>query len=132
MPRDPLHVISASGGSDYYGPGTYSVAAGTLKSPVIAFTVAEEAVVSALMEVRFSKSLNKFANVAYTPRFLAQTLAAMTEYFFEYPIIRITITSGVLVLHHVPTGRNTDFTTIAEGTTSTTSVPTTTGSGTTL
>lgn len=125
---DALHKMSASGGSDYYGPGTYSVAAGTLKSPVTALTVMEEAVISALMEKRFSKTLNKFANVAYTPRFLGQTLGALSDYFFEFPITSITITSGVVILHHVPSGRATDFTTTPANTTSTTTTlaPTTT------
>lgn len=120
MARDPLHVISASGGSDRYTAGTYKVSDGTLKSPVLALTVVDAAVISVLMEERFSKTLNKFAKVAYIPRFLNQSLAAYSEYFFEYPIHEITIVSGTVTLHHVPTGRSTDFTTVAANTTSTT------------
>lgn len=126
---DAMHKISASGGSDYYGPGTYKVSDGTLKSPIAALTVMEEAVISALMERRFSTTLKKYADVAYTPRFLAQTLGALSEYFFEFPITSITITSGVIILHHIPTGRNDAFTTTQANTTSTTTTiaPTTTG-----
>jgi hypothetical protein len=120
MARDALHTISASGGSDIYTAGTYKVSDGTLKSPVLALTVVEAATVSALMENRYSKTLKKFANVAYTPRFLNQSLAAFSEYFFEFPIHEITITGGTVTLHHVPTGRNADFTTTIPGTTTTT------------
>jgi len=128
---DPQLKISVAGGSDRYIAGTYKVSDGTLKSPVVALTVESDAVVSALKEKRFSKTLNKEASVAYAPNFLGDTITAGSEYLFEYVITEITIASGVLILHHVPTGRKTDFTTAAPSTT-TTAAPTTTAAGTTL
>ncbi len=129
MNIDALHKISVSGGSDRYIAGTYKVADGTLKSPVMALTVESDAVVSKLVEKRFSKTLNKTAGVAYTPNFLNDTLTEGSEYLFEFEILEITIDSGVLILHHVPTGRNTDFTTTPSPTT--TPAPTTTAATTT-
>lgn len=120
---DPLYRMSGAGGSDRYVAGTYKVSDGTLKSAVFAITVESAAVVSSLKERRFSKTLNKDADVAYTPLLLAASLVENNTYFFEFPVTEIVVASGVLIFHHAPTGRNTDFTTIA---------PTTTAPATTL
>jgi hypothetical protein len=122
---DSILKMAAAGGSDRYEAGTYSVVDGTLKSPVLAFTVLAEAVITSCKERRFSKTLNKISHVNYAAKFCTKTLTVNEVYLMEYPLSEIVIASGVIQFHHVPTGRNTDFTTTAAPTT--TIAPTTTG-----
>lgn len=121
---DSLEKISVVGGSDRYTFGTYKVSDGTLPGKICAISISSNAVIASLKEWRINKFAKQFEDIAYAPKFLGQTLLAGDDYYFEYPISEIVVSSGVVIFHFLPTIREAAF---VDPTAATTTLAPTTG-----